>query len=139
MIVRKLRNRKGWSQEELAEMCNLNVRTIQRVETGQKASLETLRSLASVFEVELSTLTEEITVIDKTSDEWKALPWWFRANMLGVGTRRTVLILELAMLVIGTLGWILTGSAFFGAVWYLAAYSTGWIVRYGDAHKAWER
>jgi len=51
------------------------------VESGNAASLETLRSLASVFEIELSKLTAKITVIDKTSEEWKALPWWFRANL----------------------------------------------------------
>lgn len=69
MIVKKLRNKKAWSQEELAEICGLNVRTIQRVESGNKASLETLRSLASVYEVELPTRTEEITVIVKTSED----------------------------------------------------------------------
>ena len=67
MIVKKLRDRNGWTQEQLAECCDLNVRTIQRVESGKKASLETLHSLASVFEVDISTLTEEIAVIDKTT------------------------------------------------------------------------
>lgn len=138
MIIRKLRNNKGWSQEELAEICGLNVRTIQRVESGSKASLETLRSLASVFEVELSTLTEEITVIDKTSEEWKALPWWFRANMFGVGTRRTVLVIESLLLLSGAIGWMASGEAYFAACFFFSAYLTGWIVRYGDAHQAWK-
>ena len=74
MIVKKLRDRNGWTQEQLAECCALNVRTIQRVESGKKASLETLQSLASVFEVNISKLTEEITVIDKESENWKVLP-----------------------------------------------------------------
>ena len=63
MIIKQLRDRRGWTQEQLAECCGLNVRTIQRVESGNKASLETLQSLASVFEVNISTLTEEITVL----------------------------------------------------------------------------
>ena len=138
MIIRTLRKKKGWSQEELAEICGLNVRTIQRVESGNKASLETLRSLASVFEVELSKLTEEITVIDKTSEEWKALPWWFRANMYGVGKRRTVLVIEMLLLLCGLIGWLATGDAYFGAAFFMGAYLTGWIVRYGDAHRVWK-
>jgi len=81
MILRKLRDKNGWSQEQLAEYSGLNVRTIQRVESGQKASIETLKCLASVFEVDISKLTEEITVIDKETEKWKKLPWWFRANM----------------------------------------------------------
>ena len=45
MIVKELRDKNGWTQEELAECCNLNVRTIQRVESGQNASLETYKAL----------------------------------------------------------------------------------------------
>lgn len=59
MIVRKLRLQRGWSQDQLAELSGLNVRTIQRVERGHKPSLETSNSLASVFEVDLSTFTTE--------------------------------------------------------------------------------
>ncbi len=55
MIVRKLRLQKGWSQEQLAELTGLSVRTIQRLERGQAPSLESARSLAAVFEVDVST------------------------------------------------------------------------------------
>lgn len=54
MIVRKLRLQKGWTQEHLAELTGLSVRSIQRIERGHKCSLETLTSLAAVFEVDLS-------------------------------------------------------------------------------------
>ena len=59
MIVRKLRLAKGWSQETLAEISDLSVRTVQRIERGGNASLESLSALASVFEIELSELTTE--------------------------------------------------------------------------------
>lgn len=59
MIVRTLRLERGWSQEHLALVSGLNIRTIQRVERGQNAGLETLKSLAAVFEVELSQLQQE--------------------------------------------------------------------------------
>jgi transcriptional regulator with XRE-family HTH domain len=84
---KNLRDQYKWPQEQLAELCGLNVRTIQRVESGSKASLETLKSLASVFEVNISRLTEEITMIDKESEDWKSLPWFYRANMVGIKTR----------------------------------------------------
>lgn len=57
MLIRKLRLQKGWSQQQLAELAGLSVRTIQRVERGHKPGLETVTALASVFEVELSTLS----------------------------------------------------------------------------------
>ena len=76
MIIRKLRLSKGWSQEQLAELCNLSVRTIQRIERGQKPSLETLNSLSSVFEIDVSELSMEATTMDRKSklpEEEKAI------------------------------------------------------------------
>lgn len=58
MLIQKLRLQRGWSQEQLATVSGLSVRTIQRIEHGQSASLETLSALASVFEVDVSQLTE---------------------------------------------------------------------------------
>ncbi len=64
MLVQKLRLQRGWSQEQLAELSGLSVRTIQRIERGLPASNETLKSLASVFEIDFSTLqaTQEPTM-----------------------------------------------------------------------------
>ncbi|MDE0096031.1 MAG: 2TM domain-containing protein [Gammaproteobacteria bacterium] len=59
MIVRKLRLKRGWSQEQLAEMSGLSVRTIQRIERGQGPGLESSKSLAAVFEVPVTALRQE--------------------------------------------------------------------------------
>jgi transcriptional regulator with XRE-family HTH domain len=58
MLVQKLRLQRGWSQEDLADLCALGVRTIQRVERGQTASAETIKALAAVFEVDFLFLKE---------------------------------------------------------------------------------
>ncbi len=76
MLVQKLRLQRGWSQQQLAELCDLSVRTIQRIESGQPASTETLKSLASVFETEFSQLTSEPEMnpsTPSTADEQLAL------------------------------------------------------------------
>ena len=59
MSVRKLRVERGWSQEQLALMSGLSIRTIQRIECGQTPALESLKSLAAVFEVHIQDLTME--------------------------------------------------------------------------------
>ncbi|WP_374334596.1 2TM domain-containing protein [Leeia sp.] len=59
MQVQKLRLQRGWSQQQLAELSGLSTRTIQRIENGQPASAESLKSLASVFEIDFSTLSSE--------------------------------------------------------------------------------
>jgi len=63
--VRRLRLDRAWSQEELATASDLNVRTIQRVENGGKASLETMKSLAAAF----NTTVAELTGPDSTQDK----------------------------------------------------------------------
>jgi transcriptional regulator with XRE-family HTH domain len=69
MIVRKLRLKRGWSQSQLAEMAGVTTRTIQRIEQGQRPSLETCRALAAVFEVDLSQLQPEETPMNNTGND----------------------------------------------------------------------
>jgi len=59
MLVQKLRLQRGWSQQQLAELSGLNIRTIQRIEKGQEPSVESLKSLAAVFNLDFSTLKEQ--------------------------------------------------------------------------------
>lgn len=66
MIVRKLRLNKGWSQETLAEVSGISVRTIQRLERGGNASLESLMALAAVFEVDIASLSMETSMYKQT-------------------------------------------------------------------------
>ncbi len=56
MIVRKLRLQRGWSQDQLATLTGLSVRTIQRIEQGQQPGLESLKALAAVFELDVAQL-----------------------------------------------------------------------------------
>lgn len=83
MILKILRDRKKLSQEQLATMSGLNIRTIQRIESGSRASIESLKSLASALETSVTNLEQEIIVIDKTTDKWKSLPLLFRLNFTG--------------------------------------------------------
>lgn len=58
MLIQKLRLQRGWSQEQLADVSGVSVRTIQRLERGQPGSLETMKALAAVFEIDLDQLQE---------------------------------------------------------------------------------
>lgn len=62
MLIQKMRLQRGWSQEQLAEVSGLSVRTVQRLERGQPGSLESLKALAAVFETDLESLKE--TAVD---------------------------------------------------------------------------
>jgi transcriptional regulator with XRE-family HTH domain len=49
--LRSLREQRGWSQEQLADVSGLSARTIQRVEATGAASLETRMALAAALEL----------------------------------------------------------------------------------------
>lgn len=49
--VKKLRLERAWSQEKLAEVAGLGIRTIQRLEGGAGGSPHTLRSVAAAFKI----------------------------------------------------------------------------------------
>jgi transcriptional regulator with XRE-family HTH domain len=67
--LRELRLARQWTQEQLAILSDLNLRTIQRLESGAKISMESLRALAAVFEVP----AESLLVGDPTPSQ-AALP-----------------------------------------------------------------
>jgi DNA-binding XRE family transcriptional regulator len=68
MLIQELRLQRGWSQEELAEVSGLSVRTVQRIERGQPGSLETLKALAAVFEIDFNRLKEPALDADQSPD-----------------------------------------------------------------------
>ena len=86
MILKQLRISKRLSQEQLAQMSGLNVRTIQRLESGANASLESKKCLAAALNVNIDALEQENTSMDKQSENWKNLPLilkiWFTFNFL---------------------------------------------------------
>ena len=53
-LILSLRMERAWSQDELALATGLNLRTIQRIETEATASLQSVKALASAFEVSMS-------------------------------------------------------------------------------------
>ena len=148
MILRKLRNDRKLSQEQLAIMSGLSVRTIQRIESGSRASLESLKSLASVLETNVSILEQEIIVIDKTTDKWKALPLIFRLNFLGsdIGwfglSHREQCVKgekQTAILGLGLLPFSFFEQSFIiaGLGMVCIAYSLSIVTRLGDKYSIW--
>lgn len=68
-MVKRLRSEKNWSQEQLSEACGLSLRTVQRLESNGKASIESVRALATTFEVDpneliLNEQEEKMTPLD---------------------------------------------------------------------------
>ncbi|MDO3384564.1 helix-turn-helix transcriptional regulator [Gilvimarinus sp. SDUM040013] len=147
MILKQLRIDRHLTQEQLAEMSGLNVRTVQRIERGHKASLESMKCLAAVLEVDVDTLDEEAYMVDKQSDQWQQVPlWvkvWFAFNFLTWRpTRRSAKNVEYACHIAGfifCLGGLVSHVSLVGGLWLLAvAHFTSLLLRQGDYYGVWQ-
>lgn len=126
MIVRKLRLQRGWSQEQLAEMSDLSVRTIQRAERGQSIGSESLKSLAAVFEVQISDLKQEktMTAQDYSAEEERTAIEYVR-DLKGFYTHLISYLVIMGGLVLIDL---LTSPGTFWAVWPMLGWGIGVLV-----------
>lgn len=69
-MIADLRKSKGWTQEELVEKCNLSVRTIQRIESGEVTPRSyTTRLLLSALEYDLHVLESSRPGDQKSSSD----------------------------------------------------------------------
>ena len=71
-LILDLRAQKNWSQDELAIASGLNLRTVQRIEKEATASLQSKKSLASAFDININDLDYEES-IEMTKYEFKTL------------------------------------------------------------------
>lgn len=146
MILKQLRLSRHLSQEQLAQMSGLNVRTIQRIESGQKASVESLKCLAAALEVDIPTLEQEKFVMDKHTENWKNLPLWlkcmFSLNFLEIHiarttSRRITIISHVSGFLFCLLG-LMNQAALVGGLIMLAhAYLFSFLTWLGDKHGIW--
>ena len=125
-ILKQLRLSQHCSQEQLAEMSGLNVRTIQRIESGQNASLESMKCLAAALEVSIETLQQEKLIVNKHDNNWQDLPvflkLWFILNFIQPQPKRSTAV-RVEWLCHGT-GFLFCGLGF----WFEAALAGGMIM-----------
>ncbi len=127
-------------------MSGLNVRTIQRIESGKNASVESLKCLASALNVDIATLNQEKFNVDKNSNNWQQLPWllklWFVFNFLQTRpTRKSAVRIEIISHSSGFLFCCLglvSEPALAGGVIMLAIAYLFWLLKYqGDKYGIW--
>jgi len=54
--IRALREERLWTQEQLAEVSGIGLRTLQRAEQGESVSVETLKALGALFKIDADEL-----------------------------------------------------------------------------------
>ena len=72
--LKKIREQKNLTQEELAELSGISVRTIQRIESGTSPKGFTLKTLAKSLQISEKDLLETTPEILKTSIDEAQIP-----------------------------------------------------------------
>ncbi|MBF5046397.1 MULTISPECIES: helix-turn-helix domain-containing protein [Myxococcaceae] len=88
-VILSRRQQLGWSQEQLALVAGVSVRTVQRIEAGGLAAVETVRSLAAALDLDpghLLALRQPRAAVDPAPDVPRMLP------PLSLGSQVTALI-----------------------------------------------
>ena len=91
--IKSWRQERQWSQEHLAHLAGIGLRTLQRVENGGPASSETLRALAAAYDVDVMALVVDEdaqalrTIRRRNADLRKAiqLSFWIHLAAYGIG------------------------------------------------------
>ena len=87
--LRRERELRAWTQGHLAEVANLSMRTVQRIERTGDVSMESASALAAALNLKLSTLMEIPAAIDQTainqttSAKSHRYPLWGAIGLLG--------------------------------------------------------
>jgi transcriptional regulator with XRE-family HTH domain len=155
MNLRFLREQKFLSQERLAEMSGLSLRTIQRLEAGHRVSYGSLRALAVTLEINVDSLERELYAMNRSMEDFVEIPKWVRLLdgkrwFGGSGlSRRDVQVIEalcLACAVIVVAMSLMVASnataSVLRACGFVAvgcAYLVSLNIRLGDTYKLWSR
>lgn len=157
VLVKELRQKRRFSQEQLAETCGLSLRTIQRIESGHRVSYGSLLALADAFDCDVDILEQEINRMESTSSEYRELPFWLKLSFgsgLFATTRDVHKRLEMFFVTLGAViaivwinnliwdfaHWIPEKALVFGFVGMLVgAYSMSTSLRLGDKYDVWSR
>jgi transcriptional regulator with XRE-family HTH domain len=162
MIIKTRRQQKLLSQEQLAELCGLSLRTIQRVEAGHRIGYTSLKALAAQLDINVDTLEQELNNVEKSSSEFKDIQeipkwvwgyWGFGNRWLAANRQESQKIEKFcrALSVILSVLWLVNYSGvvtlpintnalplgIVGSLW--GAYSMSMNIRLGDKYDVWSR
>ena len=164
MFLKNLRKCSHLSQEQLAESSGLSLRTIQRVESGQRVGFASLRALARTLEINVDILEQELYSMDNIIKEYKDFPFWLRLY-IGSGwlsaTRKEFQRIEIFFVVFAILTASFWLSSFYftyraaplpfidvsignligfcSVILFLGAYNNSISIRLGDKYDIWSK
>ena len=95
-LVKKLRKQESWSQDQLAAIAGISLRTVQRVEKEGSCSLESRKALASVFKINATELELDSEAIEVAANHERGRKYGYAAAIIGLIGAYSGISLDLA-------------------------------------------
>lgn len=153
MSFRGLRERRLLSQEKLAQMSGLSLRTIQRADAGDRVSYATLRALAVTLDMDVDLLEREMYAMKNSTEDFVEIPTWVRRLNSGLWhegprpSRRQAHLFEAFAIGCGVIflaasflvpnGFVVTAFRVAGFFSLVCGYVLSIVSRVIDTYKAW--
>ena len=91
--IKRWREERHWSQEHVADLAGIGLRTIQRIENGEPASQESLKALAAAYNVDVIALSldqeaEATRMVERQNEKVRAgirLSFWIHLSGYVIG------------------------------------------------------
>jgi len=83
-LVKKLRNDRTWSQEQLSSISGLSLRTIQRIENEGRCSKESKKALAVAFEIIANDLDLNLVAVNSLAENSRGSKFGFVGAVVGL-------------------------------------------------------
>ncbi len=98
--VKKWREERCWSQDYVAEISGISLRTIQRIESGATTSSDSIASLAAAFGVDVMALTLDINAeVEKTVEREEIKKFLQFKMSFGIHLVSYVLVITILLLI----------------------------------------
>ncbi len=89
--IKMMRYERSWSQSQLAEIANLSLRTIQRIESSGYCSHETLLSMAAAFDIDVKEFTK-IILENRKGHYWNSLKNMCKPKVYDLSRREDIVM-----------------------------------------------
>lgn len=130
--IKEMRQKKNLSQEQLAEKAQVSVRTIQRLEAGEDASISTLNLVAGALNVGVGDLFEREKTEEQKEKIRSAQQLKYQldrrheeyANYKKVYNIAFIIV----MMLLGTFFPMMVSASFLGTLLFIVAYTAGWMI-----------
>lgn len=83
-LIRTLRGERSWSQDQLASISGLSLRTIQRIEKQGTCSLDSKKALASAFDLDVVNLEQNAPKTKTINSAKRGLVFGFTGVLIGL-------------------------------------------------------